>query len=213
MRKAPLRHALKVTFPFYLCSSIVGFIIAMLLPSLSQAFVNFASKGTIAGAWITPFLNPKNPLMIALSIFIINFFLGAIIRFVLVPLLFYHTTFILAVSMGFFIGFVVGSPTSLSYLSDFSSFGTILYILTIVFENLGYITACTIGYKVAKDSQEGLTIKELLKPVLVPAHLKDVKRRQAIKRGIRAGIPWILLSMIFIIAGTISETLLIVYFR
>jgi len=208
-----MKRALKVTSPFYLCSSIVGFILAILLPSLSSAFVNFASRGTIAGAWITPFLEPKNPLMIGLSIFLINFFLGAFVRFVLIPLLLYHAAFVLGAFMGFFMGFVVGSPASLSYLSDFSSFGTVLYILTIVFENLGYITACAIGFKIAKESQEDLTTKELLKPLIVPMHLMDARRRQTMKRSLSASIPWILLSMIFIFAGTIFETLLIVYFR
>jgi len=208
-----LKQALKVTSPFYLGSSIIGFIAAILFPSFSQAFVNFASRGTIAGAWITPLLDPKNPLMIGLSIFLINFVLGAFVRFVLVPILLYHTTFILASFMGFFVGFVIGSPTSLSYLSDFSSFGTVLYILAIIFENLGYITSCAIGYKIAKESQKGLTTKELLKPLIVPIHLKDNRRRQIIKRGLMTSIPWILGSIIFIFAGTIAETLLIVYFR
>ena len=208
-----MKRAVKVSGLFYLCSLVVGFIAAMLFPGSSQAFVEFAQRGTVAGAWITPFLEPKNPLMIGLSIFLINFVLGAFVRFVLVPILLYQTAFILAVLMGFFVGFVIGSPTSLSYLSDFSSFGTVLYILTIIFENLGYISACAIGYKIAKESQEGLTTKELLKSLVVPIHLKDARRRQTIKRSLSASIPWILLSMIFIILGTIFETLLIVYFR
>jgi len=208
-----LKRALKVISPFYLCSATIGFIIAVLFPSLSSAFVSFASRGTIAGAWITPFLNPKNPLMIGLSIFLINFVLGTFVRFVLLPILLYHISFIFAVSMGFIAGFVIGSPTSLAYLSDISSFGTVLYILTIIFENLGYITSCAIGYKVSKESQEGLTTKELLKPLIVPTHLKDASRRQTIKKSLRASVPWMLLSMIFIILGTISETLLIIYFR
>jgi len=208
-----LKRALKVTSPFYLCSLIFGFIAAHAFPGSSQAFVDFASRGTVAGAWITPFLEPKNPLMIGLSIFLINFVLGAFTRFVLVPILLYHATFILGAFMGFFVGFVVGSPTSLSYLSNFSSFGTILYILTIIFENLGYITACAIGYKIAKKSQEGLTTKELLKPLIVPIHLKDAERRKTIRKGLSTNIPWILLSMIFIAIGTLFETLLIVYFR
>ena len=208
-----MKQALKVTSSFYLCSLIVGLIVAYAFPGPSQAFVDFVSRGTFAGAWITPFLEFKNPFMIGLAIFLINFVLGAFVRFVLVPILLYHTTFILSVSMGFFMGFVIGSPTSLSYLSDFSSFGTVLYILTIIFENLGYITACAIGYKIAKESQEGLTAKELLKTLIVPIHLKDARRRQTIKRSLSAGIPWILLSMIFIAVGTLFETLLIVYFR
>ena len=208
-----MKQALKVTSSFYLCSLIVGFIVAYAFPGSSKAFVDFASRGTVAGAWITPFLESKNPLMIGLSIFLINFVLGAFIRFVLVPLLLYHTAFILGASMGFFMGFVVGSPTSLSYLSDFSSFGTVLYILTIIFENLGYITACAIGYKIAKKSQEGLTTKELLKTLIVPIHLKDAERRKTIRKGLSASIPWILLSVIFIAVGTLFETLLIVYFR
>lgn len=208
-----MKRALKVTSPFYLCSLIVGFIAAHAFPGSSQAFVDFASRGTVAGAWITPFLEPKNPLMIGLSIFLINFVLGAFARFVLAPLLLYHIAFVLGALVGFFMGFVVGSPQFLSYLSDFPSFGTMLLVSTIIFENLGYITACAIGYKIAKESQEGLTRKQFLKLLLVPIHLKDAERRKTIRKGLSANIPWILLSMIFITIGTLFETLLIVYFR
>ena len=208
-----MKRALKVTSPFYLCSLIVGFIVAYAFPGSSQAFVDFASRGTVAGAWITPFLEPKNPLMIGLSIFLINFVLGAFARFVLSPILLYHIAFILGALVGFFMGFVVGSPPFLSYLSDFPSFGTMLLVSTVIFENLGYMTACAIGYKIAKESQEGLTRKQFLKLLIVPIHLKDARRRQTIKRSLSASIPWILLSMIFIAVGTLFETLLIVYFR
>ena len=208
-----LKQALKVTGLLYLCSFIVGLIVAYVFPGSSQAFVNFASRGTVAGAWITPFLEPKNPLMIGLSIFLINFVLGAFVRFVLLPILLYYIAFVLGALVGFFMGFVVASPPFLSYLSDFPSFGTMLLVSTIIFENLGYVTACAIGYKIAKESQVGLTRKEFLKLLIVPIHLKDARRRQTIKRSLSAIIPWILLSMIFIIVGTIFETLLIIYFR
>ena len=204
---------MKINGLIYGCSLIVGFLTAVFLPSLSRAFVEFALRGTIAGVWITPFLQPKNALMIGLSIFLINFLLGAFVRFVLLPILLYHVAFILGGSMGFIMGFVVGSPTSLSHLSDFSSLGTVLYILTILFENLGYVIACAVGYQIGKESQEGLTRNEFLKLLIVPIHLKDARRRQTIKRSLRASIPWILLSMIFIIFGAIFETLLIIYFR
>ena len=208
-----MKRALKVTSPFYLCSFIVGLIVAYIFPGSSQAFVDFASRGTVAGAWITPFLEPKNPLMIGLSIFLINFVLGAFARFILLPILLYHVAFVLGALVGLFMGFVVGSPPFLSYLSDFPSLGTMLLIFTIIFENLGYIMACAIGYTIAKESQEGLTRKEFLKLLIVPIHLKDARRRQTIKRSLSASIPWILLSMVFIILGTIFEILLIVYFR
>jgi len=111
-------------------------------------------------------------------------------------------------------GFVIGSPTSLSYLSDFSSFGTILYMLMLVFENLGFITTCAIGYEIGKESQEGLTTREFLRILLLfPIHLTDAKRRETIRKGLSSNIPWILLSMFFIILGAFFETLLIVYFR
>lgn len=208
-----MKRALKVTGLFYLCSFIVGLIVAYVLPGSSQAFVDFALRGTIAGAWITPFLEHKNPLMIGLSIFLINFVLGAFARFVFPPILLYHIAFILGALVGFFMGFIVGSPPFLSYLSNFPSSGTMLLVLTVIFENLGYITACAIGYKIAKESQEGLTRKQFLKMLIVPIHLKDARRRQTIRRSLSASIPWILLSMIFIAVGTIFETLFIVYFR
>lgn len=208
-----MKRAFTITSPFYLCSLIIGFIVTYASPGSSQAFVDFAQRGTIAGALITPFLENKNLLIIGLTIFLINFLLGAFLRFVLIPILLYHTAFILGISMGFLAGFVIGCPTSLSYLSDFPSFGTILYILTIIFENLGYITACTIGYEIAKKSQEGLTTKDFLKSLIVPIHLKDAKRRNTIRKGLHDNIRWILISMIFIAVGTIVETLLIVYFR
>jgi hypothetical protein len=85
--------------------------------------------------------------------------------------------------------------------------------LTIIFENLGYITACATEYKIAKESQEGLTRKQFLKLLIVPIHLKNSRRRETIKRSLSASTPWILLSMAFIVAGTLLETLLIVYFR
>ena len=209
------KQALKVTSSLYLCSLIFGFVAAIAFPTSSQAFADFASTGTIAGAVITPLLEAKNPLTIGLTIFLINFFLGAFIRFVLVPILLYHAAFILAVSMGLLVGFVIGSPTSLSFLSDLSSFGTVLYILTIIFENLGYMTACAIGYKIAKKSQEGYypTTKDILKPTIVPPHLKDAECRKTIRRELTTSFPWMLLSMIFIAVGTLSETLLIVLFR
>ena len=211
---ASLKRALKVTSPFYICSLIVGFIFAFLFPSYSQSFVEFAQRGTIGGALVTPFLEPKNPLMIGLSIFLINFVLGAFGRFVLLPILLYHVAFFLAVSVSLMMGFVIGCPTSLSYLSDFSSFGTVLYMLMLVFENLGFITACAIGYMIGKESQEGLSRNDFLKIfLLAPIHLKDATRRLAVKRGLIASIPWILLSMAFIVLGAIFETLLIIYFR
>ena len=87
-----------------------------------------------------------------------------------------------------------------------------LYTLTIIFENSGYIITCATGYKIGKESQEGLTKKEFLKLLVAPIHLKDARRRQKIKRSLSASVPWILLSMVFILLGAISETLLIVYF-
>lgn len=204
---------MKVTGPFYLCSLVVGFIIAVLFPGPSQSFVGFAQKGTIGGALITLVLAPKNPLIIGSSIFLVNFVLGAVVRFVLVPILLYHTAFFLAATVGFMMGFVIGAPTSLSYLSDFSSFGTVLYVSTLVFENLGFITACATGYEIARESQEGLTTREYLMLLLVPIHLKDAKRRETIRKGLSASIPWILLSMIFIILGAFFETWLLVHFR
>ena len=205
-----MKQALKVTSPFYVSSLIGGLIVAYAFPEFSQAFVNFASTGTIGGALIQPFLEFKSLIMLGLFIFLFNFLVGTFARFILIPILFYHASFILAVSMGFFFGFVVGSPTSLSHLSDFSSFGTILYILTIIFENMGYITACAIGYKIAKKSQEGLTTKEIL---LKDLHLKNSERRKIVKRELSANVRWILFSMIFIAVGTLCETLLIICFR
>ena len=210
---ASLKRALKVTSPFYICSLIVGFIFAVLFPGYSQSFVEFSQRGTIGGALVTPFLEPKNPLMIGLSIFLVNFVLGAVVRFVLVPILLYQVAFFLAVSVGFLFGIVIGSPSSLSYLSDFSSFGSILLMLMFVFENIGFITTCAIGYEIGKESQEGLTTREYLMLLLVPVHLKDAKRRETIRKGLSSNIPWIVLSLFFFILGAFFETWLIVYFR
>jgi len=208
-----LKRALKVTSPLYICSLIVGIILAILFPGYSQSFLEFAQRGTVSGALVTPFLEQKNPLMLGLSIFLINFVIAGFGRFVLLPILLYHVAFFLAATVGFMMGFIIGSPTSLSYLSDFSSFGTVLYMLTLIFENLGFITACAIGYEIGKESQEGLSRNDFLKLLLWPIHLKDATRRLAVKRSLIASIPWILLSMIFIILGAIFETLLIIYFR
>jgi hypothetical protein len=210
---ASLKRALKVTSPFYICSLIVGFIFAVLFPGPSQSFVGFTQKGTIGGALVTPFLESKNPLIIGSSIFLVNFVIGGFGRFVLLPILLYQVAFFLAVSVSFLMGFVIGSPTSLSYLSDFSSFGSILLMLMFVFENLGFITACAIGYEIGKESQEGLTTREYLMLLIVLVHLKDAKRRETIRKGLSANIPWILLSMIFIILGAFFETWLLVHFR
>jgi hypothetical protein len=57
--------------------------------------------------------------MIGLSIFTINFVLGAFIRFVLAPILLYHIAFILGALVGFFMGFIVGSPQFLSLFMNF----------------------------------------------------------------------------------------------
>lgn len=212
-RVRSLKPPLKVVGLFYLCSFIVGSIVAILFLASSQAFIEFVLRGTIAGAWITPFLEPKNPLMIGLSIFLINFILGAFARFVLIPIFLYHLAFILGGLVGFFMGFVAGSPSFLSYLSDFPSFESVLLISTIIFENLGYIVACAVGFKIAKESQESLTRKGFLKLLVVPIHLKDAERRKTIRKGLSAIIPWILLSIIFIFLGAIFETLLIVFFK
>lgn len=170
-------------------------------------YSNFASRGTVAGAWITPFLEPKNPLITGLSIFRINFFLGAFARFVLPPILLYHIALVLGALVGFFMGFVVGSPPFLSYLSDFPSLGTMLLVSAIVFENLGYIIACAIGYKIAKEAREGLPRKQFLKLLIVPIHLKDARRRQTIKRSLSASIPWILFFIRMIVSNA-RESLL-----
>ncbi len=204
---------MKVTGPFYLCSLVVGFIVAVLFPGHSQSFVEFAQRGTIGGALVTPFLETKNPLTIGLSIFLINFVIGGFGRFVLLPILLYHVAFLGAVSVGFFFGFVIGSPSSLSYLLDFSSFGSILLMLVFVFENLGFITTCAIGYEIGKESQEGLTTREFIMLLLVPVHLKDAKRRETIRKELSANIPWIVLSMFFFILGAFFETWLLVHFR
>ena len=213
--RASLKRALKVTSPFYICSLIVGIIFAILFPGYSQSFLEFAQRGTVSGALVKPFLEQKNPLMLGLSIFLINFVIAGFSRFVLLPILLYHVAFFLAVSVGFLFGFVIiGSPSSLSYLSDFSSFGTVLYVLMLIFENLSFITTCAIGYMIGKGSQEGLSRNDFIKIfLLAPIHLKDASRRLAVKRGLRASIPWILLSMAFFILGAIFETLLIIYFR
>jgi hypothetical protein len=208
-----LKRALKVTSPFYICSLIVGFIFAVLFPGYGRSFVEFAQRGTIGGALVTPFLEPKNPLMIGLSIFLINFLIGALGRFVLLPLLLYHVAFFLAVSVGFLFGITIGSPSSLSYLSDFSSFGSVLLMLMFVFENLGFITTCAIGYEIGKESQEGLTTREFLRILLFPIHLTDSKRRETIRNGLISNFPWIVLSMLFFVLGAFFETWLLVYFR
>ena len=208
-----MKRALKVTSPFYICPLIVGFIFAILFPGYSRSFVEFSQRGTIGGALVTLFLEPKNPLMIGLSIFLINFVLGAVVRFVLVPILLYQTAFFFAATVGFLMGFVIGSPTFLSYLSDFSSFGSILLMLTLVFENLGFITTCAIGYEIGKESQEGLTKREFLRILLFPIQLMDSKRRETIRNGLISNIPWIVLSVFFFILGAFFETWLIVYFR
>lgn len=82
-----------------------------------------------------------------------------------------------------------------------------------VFENLGFITTCAIGYEIGKESQEGLTTREFLRILLVPIHLTDAKRRETIRKGLSSNVPWIVLSMFFFILGAFFETLLIVYFR
>lgn len=209
-----MKRALKVTSPFYICSLIVSFIFAVLFPGYSRSFVEFAQRGTIGGALVTPTLETKKPLMIGLSIFLINFVIGGFGRFVLLPLLLYHVAFFLAVSVGFLFGITIGSPSSLSYLSDFSSFGSVLLMLMFVFENLGFITTCAIGYEIARESQEGLTTREFLRIFLLfPIHLTDSKRRETIRNGLISNIPWIVLSMLFFILGAFFETWLLVHFR
>jgi len=202
-----LKRALKVTGPYYICPLIVGLIFAVLFPGYSRSFVEFAQIGTIGGALVTPFLETKNPLMIGLSIFLINFVIGGFGRFVLVPILLYHTAFFLAVTVGFLFGIIIGSPSSLSYLSDFSSFGSVLLMLMFVFENLGFIVTCAIGYEIGKDSQEGLTRREFLRILLFPTHLMDTKRRGIIRKGLISNIPWMVLSMFFFILGAFFETI------
>ena len=130
--------------------------------------------------------------MIGLSIFFINFLLGAFVRFVLTPILLYHVAFILGGSMRFIMGFVVGSPTSLSYLSDFSSLGTALYTSTLLFENLSYVIDCAVGYQKGKEFHEGITRNEFLKLLIMLIHLKEATRCLAIKRSLKTYIPWIL---------------------
>ena len=210
---ASLKRALKVTSPFYICSLIVGIILAILFPGYSQSFLEFAQRGTVSGALLETFLEQKNPLMLGLSIFLINFVIAGFGRFVLLPILLYHVAYFLAAAVGFMMGFIFGAPTFLSYLSDFSSFGWILLMLMFVLENLGFITTCAIGYMIGKESQEGLSRNDFLKLLLWPIHLKDAGRRLAVKRGLIASIPWILLSMAFFILGAIFETWLIIYFR
>ena len=207
-----MRQASKIHSSIYSCSFIIGLVIAIVIPNLSQAFVDFALRYSGAGIWITPFLYPKNTLMIGLSIFVINFFIGAFVRFVLIPIFLYHLAYILGSSMGFLMGFIVGSPNALRYFTDVSSFGSLLWVLTVLFENLGYVVACAIGYRIGKMSQEGLTRKDFLKLLVLPVHLKDASRRQVIKNCLEAHAGWILFSMLSIIFGTIFETMLIVYF-
>ena len=119
----------------------------------------------------------------------------------------YHIALVLGALVGFFMGFVVGSPPFLSYLSDFPSLGTMLLVSAIVFENLGYIIACAIGYKIAKEAREGLPRKQFLKLLIVPIHLKDARRRQTIKKSLSASIPWILFFIRMIVSNA-RESLL-----
>jgi hypothetical protein len=86
-------------------------------------------------------------------------------------------------------------------------------MLMLVFENLGFITNCAIGYEIGKESQEGLTKREFLRILLFPIQLMDSKRRETIRKGLSSNIPWIVLSMFFFILGALFETWLIVYFR
>jgi len=211
--RASLKRALKVTSPLYICSLIVGIIFALLFPGYSQSFLEFAQRGTVSGALLETFIEQKNPLMLVLSIFLINFVIAGFGRFVLLPILLYQTAFFLAATVGFMMGFLMGAPTFLSYLSDFPSLGSILLMLMFVLVNLGFITTCSIGYMIGKESQEGLSRNDFLKLLLWPIHLKDASRRLAVKRGLIASIPWILLSMAFFILGAIFETWLIIYFR
>ena len=207
-----MRQALRIHSLIYSCSFSIGFVIAAATPALSQAFADFLLRYSGAGIWITSFLHPKNTLMIGLSIFFINFFIGAFIRFIVIPMLLYHIAYFLGSSMGFLMGLIVGSPNALRYSTDVSSIGTGLWVLTVLFENLGYVVACAIGYKIGKRSQEGLTRKDFLKLLAFPVHLKDATRRLVIKNSLRSHIGWILLCMLFIIVGAIFETLLIIYF-
>ena len=71
----------------------------------------------------------------------------------------------------------------------------ILFMLTGLFENLGFIVACAIGYRVGKALQHRLTRKEFLQLLIIPVHLKDPKRQHIIKTGLKTHISWILLSM------------------
>ena len=212
--RASLKRALKATSPFYICSLIIGFIFALLFPGYSQSFVEFSQRGTVSGALLETFIESKNPLMLVLSIFLINFVIAGFGRFLRLANLLYHVDDLSSAAVGLMVGFLMGAPTVLSYLSDFSSFGWILLMLMFVLENLGFITTCAIGYMIGKESQEGLSRNDFIKIfLLAPIHLKDPSRRLAVKRGLIASIPWILLSMAFFILGAIFETLLIIYFR
>jgi len=204
-----LNHDIALSGLAYVAPFVLGVLVAFLLPSLSENWIRYALKGTVAGA-IVPIVQSRNPFLIWASIFSINFFLGAVLRFVLVPVLLYHLSILFAIVVGFFVGFSAGSPTYILLFATLPTLGALYLILTFAFESLGYIVACAVGYRIGKESQKGLTRHEMLRLLIFPYHLKRPERRLATKKSLKANIPWIMLSMTFIIIGASTETLLIV---
>lgn len=195
----------------------MGLLLAFLLPVFSDAWMSFLVGKLFSDPWSSPLVEAlrfKSPILIGLWIFVLNFALGSVLRFIVTGILFYCLPLFFGVTTGFGFGFVVGAPSFVKIMANLPPIGLAFFLSYLVFESSGYIVACAIGYRIGRESQKGLGRKDLLKIVLIaPVHLREKPRRLVLKRELKASLWWLLACAILILLNSTFETATLVFFR
>lgn len=212
-----LRLELKRSFLIYACSYGVGLLLALLFPTVSEAWMLLLVGKLFSDPWSSPLaaaVRIRSPFLVGLWIFLLNFSLGSVLRFVVTGILFYVLPLFFAVTTGFGFGFLVGAPSFMKILTNLPPLGLAFFLLFLAFESSGYIVACAIGYRVGWESQKGLSGKALLKTALIaPLHLKEEQRRLTLKKELKASLPWLILCAVLTALNAIFETVSLIFFR
>jgi hypothetical protein len=211
-----LRRELKTSFLIYASSCGVGLLVALLCPSVSEAWMSLLVGKIISDPWSSPLaaaVKIRSPFLVGLWIFLLNFPLGSVLRFFVSGILFYVLPMFFAVTTGFGFGLLVGAPTYTKMSTNIPPVGLAFFLLYLAFESSAYIVACAIGYRVGRESQKGLSGKALLKTALIaPLHLKEEHRRLTLRKELKASVPWLTLCGVLTALNAIFETAFIILF-